>query len=888
MTGVERITVRVTADVGEIVGTDGAEYTLGAGEVAALPATTADLLIKNDAAKSIDTADRTASAAEAKAVLQTAPRDIETVDPKIYTTDAEEATAAAFMGGESVFANDGDPDPSPSSTASEARYERTVSALPLAQLDALPPAERRRAARKRGCEWPTTDEAREELFNSLAEVLRHADDRVIDAPTALGKSHTIASTRWGAREELTDGRPIVHLSATRNARDEAARTAQKDGGSHLVLYSRHEACPVAAGDHDPEPADEDDRPVVTINGEPASEWLDGMCDTEGGKGLPFSVAHRHLEENNDQGHDKLPCCADSECDAIQQYTRLREGDHPLVIATHNFAHIPGLRTGTNVVIDEEPDYSIDLSTERIRRAVAAYLREIDAPVTTWEALVQLSRHDGHEGDAARERDALQSVLNREPDREWYIEHPDAHTLAPALARAVFHADPRPNDRRFGKAPFQPPRLDAEARESDGWNREWVSIVLDDTNDIRTVRTVPDFSAARAVVGLDAHPALPVWQANTVPWIQSTAVLEGEERRLWRRYERGLRVVQVGDATRPLTSGEYFDSRGVQAVVQHLRDEYGDDFRTAITAKSTRKRLANELEHAGVADPDLMHYGDVKSRNDFAGESVGLVNGCIDPGDGPILDLIAELDLDAAPERTDIPCEFCGTPEEAPENAGDGCQECNGTGWEREHGREFVGPDADTAAAILAAVRENQVAQAAGRYARDADDPDDTATVFVRTDATPPGFVDVDVPGVEWVYTNKQERVVEALRDRDQPTSARELADVVDISKRHVHRTLERLADHGTVQAFDRAGANGATLYADTGLPNGGVVDLTDEDGEVVTAHVSGPYTWSVTIHAPDDSSNGSTSRSTDESTPSDGLFRWADATAGGDPPPDSD
>ncbi|WP_265108014.1 hypothetical protein [Halosolutus halophilus] len=89
-------------------------------------------------------------------------------------------------------------------------------------------------------------------------------------------------------------------------------------------------------------------------------------------------------------------------------------------------------------------------------------------------------------------------------------------------------------------------------DDDEWNREGVSVVLDESNDVRSVRVVPDFGSARSVVGLDAHPATPLWQASTLPWIKTTKVLDSEERQLWRRYERGLRVVQVGDATRPLS------------------------------------------------------------------------------------------------------------------------------------------------------------------------------------------------------------------------------------------------------------------------------------------------------------------------------------------------
>ncbi|PGF16168.1 hypothetical protein CP556_08615 [Natrinema sp. CBA1119] len=703
--------------------------------------------------------------------------------------------------------------------------ERAVSALPIGQLDALEPADRRRFAKKRGLEWPSTDSAREELFDTIAEVIRNEDVRIVDAPTSLGKSYTIASTRWGARTEITGERPVVHLLETRDARDEAVDVAEEHGGEYHVLLGRHEACPVCAGDHDEE---------ITINGEPASEWLDRQCE---GKGMAFSAAHRYLAENNDQGAT-LPCSEESQCTAIAQWDEYREGPDgaleywPLVIATHNFGYAPGLRMHNNIVVDEEPAFEQELSTDRIRRAVGAYLREIDAPVTTWEAFVQLSRHDDYQGDAAKERDALEDVLYEEPDRDWYFENPDAHTLAPALARAIFRAEDRANGRRFGKTMHEPPRLEAAVRDDDDWNREWVSIVLDESNDVRSVRVVPDFGSARSVVGLDAHPATPLWQANTLPWIKTTEVLEPEERQLWRRYERGLRVVQVGDATRPLSGDkalEWLNEDKLEALFDHLVDEYGTQFRTAITTAQVEDRLEELMEDAGVHRPELMHFGEEKSRNDFEYERVGLVNGCMDPGDDYVLDLLAELDLEAEVET-------------AVDDAGEEY---------RARGRGFDGEDAETAQEILASVRENHIAQAAGRYARDPTDPDVNATVFVRTDAMPTGFADVQTPGVEWVFTDLQEEIVDELRSSDRSRTAKEISEAVGCTKEHVRQTLERLSDdefgEPAVHVSEGVGSHGATLYSESGLPSVGFVDLQESP----TTPYGDSSRWALAIRDPD-------------------------------------
>lgn len=714
-----------------------------------------------------------------------------------------------------------------------------VAALPLAQLDALSHEERRRFARKRGMEWPTTEDARERLFQTITEVMANGDDRVVDAPTSLGKSYTIAATPWDAPQydDATGGAPVIHLSKTTDARDEAVKTSENAGVEHFVLLGRTDACPCAAGDHDPHEVEDNDRQPITVDGTPVSEWMDHQCDE---KGLPFSVAHAYARENNDQGVE-LPCSEDGECYSTRQWDDYREGEHKLVHATHNFAFVPGVRAWKNVVFDEEPDFGQELTTERVREAISAYLRAIDAPVTAWEQFISTSQFSGGGGDAGRVKSQLKNAIDEVPEREWFVEHPDAHILAPALARAIFHAKERGNERRAGRTPYEPPRLDAQVTDEDAWNREWVSVVLNNENDVETVRVTPDMNMARSVIGLDAHPAMPVWQINTLPHIKRRKVLEPEERRLWRRYERGLRVVQVGDATRPLASDHaaenYVSEAKLTALLDQLREEYGDGFRTAITTNAVEDSLRDLMREGGIT-PETMHYGEEKSRNDFAEEEVGFVNGCIDPGDGLVINLLAELDLDAEPERAEEDCDHCG---------GHGCNQCLGTGKARAHGRAFEGEDAETAAEILASVRENHTAQAAGRYARNPDNPRDSATVFVRTDAMPPGFADVQVPGVVWAYGDKQRALAAYLRDQTSSVSAKDAADVVGCSKRHALKTLRRWADDGVVQALPGEGAHGATLYSESGLPTAGVADF---DGETTNSHVQDSNTFQFVVCEP--------------------------------------
>ena len=705
-----------------------------------------------------------------------------------------------------------------------------VAALGVEQLESLDADEQRRAAKKRGHNIPTTREARKRLRDSILREIRNENTTVLDAPTALGKSHTVATEPWLRRQSVTGDAPVIHLHQTREARDEAASETADSMATGEVLLSRKEASPVARGDHDPVPDGVNPEVVVTVDGEPASDWFDRMCDE---KGLAFSTALAIARERNDQQHEELPPFGEED-PAVAQWDnvpRTDDGDPAadVIHATHQFAHVPSMRTNTNIVLDEQPDFRADLSQDRIRRMVIAYLKEIGAPTSSFEAFVSLAGNDQTRGDAAAERDALGEMLNpqpEEPETEWYVEEPDAHALAPGIAKAIWKAigqeDPDRNDRRATKVYHEPPRFDANG--TDYAAGTWLSVVVDGDNTIQTVRATPDLRQARAVVGLDAHPSMPMWELNAAPGMTRNSVLEPTERRLWRRYERGLTVVQVGDATRPRSgpkATEWMNDDRVRAVLKRLRDHYGTGFKTALTTQQTERQVRNLLDEVAggsqIDDDNTMHYGEEKSRNDFADEQAGYVYGCMDPGDEMVLNTLAELGLDA-------------TPETAESEDGE---------THRAKGRGFEGEDDEKAAAVLASVRENHVAQAAGRYARNADG-DHEATVYLNTDAAPAGFVDIETPGVEWLATDLQQDIIEELHE-PQAWTVKQLADAVECSKEHVRKTLDRLEEKDLVECETEAGAHGADVYRDAGAEPA-VVDIeTTNDG------LSSPNRWSLAI-----------------------------------------
>jgi hypothetical protein len=68
-----------------------------------------------------------------------------------------------------------------------------VPSIPFGML-ALEPDEARRYASKRGLDWPTTDEVRDRIDDSVRGALEAEGYTVLDAPTSAGKTHTVAST----------------------------------------------------------------------------------------------------------------------------------------------------------------------------------------------------------------------------------------------------------------------------------------------------------------------------------------------------------------------------------------------------------------------------------------------------------------------------------------------------------------------------------------------------------------------------------------------------------------------------------------------------------------------------------------------------------------------
>lgn len=801
--------------------------------------------------------------------------------------------------------------PIPELVEGEEDDSEALGILPIARLGHLSHEDRQRYAKKRGIDWPDVEGVRERLREEIMAGVERGDTAVKSSPTGSGKTHAVATEPWRMHPDVTGDQPIVHAHKTREARDQGREMSDDADVDAYTLKGRTELCPVAAGEHDPENAE--DGLGLTIDGVPISDWIDHRCERQG---IPFSVVHGWAES---EINGQLPCEEDgTQCAAKGQFDGVPRDDngqpsHDVIHTTHQFLQVPSLRMHTNVFVDEKPSFGVELDPEEVRQSVNAYLGYIDAPVENFNELVYAAEHgdppgvekgEKVEGVIFKERkntfqDQMDNALNGyndteecpecegsgeiDPEQEsitdeparcpecsgrgevtvrrgkppltWYRNNPQAHAMAPAFARAIWDAEETAGNRKHHRVPFRPPRFDSGANDEAGWNRVFVDVVLDDNWEVIQAESVPDFSLTEAVIGLDAHPDPqdPIWQANVHPDMETDFVLPTQERTLYRRYERGLFTVQVGDGIQPVASGEWLsEGQGdkIKAMIKQLREKHGDKFDSAITSIKAKPFVRKAMEDAGIEDPDIMHFGNEESRNDFAGKEVGIVIGSIDPGDAHVVNTLARLGLDADPVYKE--CPTCDGTREIRDADGesDMCQTCNGTGKVRERGRTFEGPDADMADAVLRGIREHHVAQSAGRWARDADDPDDHATVYIMTEATPTGFIDAKTEGVTWTTSEEQRERLEYVRESPDGVTAKGVAAETGCSKQAAWRTLRKAYREGLLEKTPGSGPYGADVYSpDEALSPNGAVDLDGSSDGPLRDGYEDTITWTVTIEA---------------------------------------
>ncbi len=628
------------------------------------------------------------------------------------------------------------------------------------------PDQLRKKVDELGVKFHTKEQYQQALGNILDDSLRDGKYILLDLPTCIGKSHEPSTRKWKEYSECTGDQPVVMLHDNTEARAEAVARSKDYGLDCFELLERSKISEVAAGDYDPGNAeDAGDGIPITMDGTPASDWIDKQCDE---KGESFSIVYNRLCEHNDQGEELPPVQ-----DQWKDIPRGRDGNpkYDIIHATKPFAYVEAIRADTNIILDEETPFTVDTfnrEPERIKKAIEWHLRAVDAPVTSFVDFISASKKE-FDGDLQSYLE-FQAIMNTDPDPDKFFGSDNAHTLAPAITRCIWLAlkDGKDQNERYSAT------IETTIPSFVNWNQSkgssYVSIVMSDTYEVLQVRHVPDFSKARSVICLEANPTVPNWKLNTQLDLEVLKPDTDEERRRWRIFDRNLIVVQVGDNRRPVGGNGCWYKQNkdrTKALFDGIENFMGQSLTAVIAPSSIEDDIKEEF---GYDNLQTMHQGGCESRNDFAGISVGLVHYSLDPGDNPILDTIAELGLDARPVylNQDIDCESCDNKGcstcQHEQCSGDGCFECQNTGWQRAKGRAFTGEDADIAEDLLNAVAQRQNEQAIGRYARR---PEGGAIVF--TDSNVAKTVDIQLEGTE-VFGPKTYRSLEVLEQGPTHTS----------------------------------------------------------------------------------------------------------------------
>jgi hypothetical protein len=492
----------------------------------------------------------------------------------------------------------------------------------------------------------------------------------------------------------------------------------------------------------------------------------------------------------------MPCCDEDDCRSSTQWEGIPINDddevrYDVLHATHNFAQVPRLVEDCNVIIDERPDFTIDMTKIELEKTVNSYLTEIDAPIQRWEDLaVRVVGGIGTDEALSEVRDTLEA-----PDAEWFQCNSDAHALTPGIVKALISAEERNHDRWVGEVRHEYPVLNGGY---DGPKHEVIiRIVIDDDYRLRLIQSIPDFYEARSVVGLDAHPTMPKWKAYTTPSIDSEQIVSSENLHRWRRNQRDLHIVQVGDNKNTWTNNGYNHNK-VGIICDELSRKYGDDFRTGVTANTFESDLHDQLCDSGIDSPDTIHFGAEKSIEDFSSERIGLIAGCISPSSDHIKDWLALFDKSAIPKR-EIDEDY--------------------------RGQSWVGPDADLAESILGDIQRDGVLQACGRYARSPQDPDDEATVYVMTNVLPDEYVDEKIDDVI-PFGKKQKQILSHLVESGGQETASEIKEriPISVSKNHIYTTFRKFSDQPFLNVEEEAGPYNAHLFSADYAPSG-VLDI---------------------------------------------------------------
>jgi hypothetical protein len=409
-------------------------------------------------------------------------------------------------------------------------------------------------------------------------------------------------------------------------------------------------------------------------------------------------------------------------------------------------------------------------------------------------------------------------------------HPDAHHFLQAVAAPADAVDRVATD---GFA-FDPDATDG-TRLDRVQTGERATTLLDRNGHGAILHTPPSRTSGSGdpapLIGLDATGRAELWGVALGEDVETRGLFDTPgDRARFLRDALGLQVVQCADRPRPYEgSPDGKDLTGDVALLEAIEDGFagvqaarergGEPTPVGSPAVITTRTVRHELEDdeaAADVTSRWENYGNLTGANDLGEHRLAAILGSQHYGDRAVERLAA----------------LAG--EEADTSRG------GGRGAALDYG-------SDIANAYLGHMREDQVVQAALRFARGGSG----ATVFARTSALPDDLPVVGRGQVVETYSETAREIARAWRRLDGEFTRADVEDAVDVSRRQVRRVLAELADAGYLRRVREAEGR-ATVFDGTATPGAGEVDLPDAQPADPGHDASNEYyTWNVRVRAVD-------------------------------------
>lgn len=586
---------------------------------------------------------------------------------------------------------------------------------------------------------------------------------LVDAIPTTGKTHAAARVTSAIDE------PILIVSHLHETRDTLVREIDSDTLVRLPALERD--CPTVTDDH------------------PLSEELSNQ-NARGAS--PYFLHQRRRNE--------LPCMDSGDCPYVERRDAAIDADVLVGHPTHVLSE--ELVEGRVVIFDEDPGdaYRTQFNTAQRTQAANQFLQGYDQlDVSRVDQVKALASLDEIGGVGAN--DVLETLGSiGESARQTEALEEDGHAEAPSITLAALELQRQALQEMAGD--FDDPYAE-DLRQNLGLGYvelpDGTTVVEDLESEALYIRRPPDLSGAAAIVGLDGTPRPAVWKGRLgVDNLVHRQLLCDECRGTYLTEHVGYEFIQTTEGANPYSSGQHVNDAQCYALLE-AASKYHDQQVPVITTKKAQTRLfESSLDGPHLSDPSISsfvtnvrHYGDLRSSNEFEGESVGIVLGSPHPGDAPIK----------------VAAAFEGYL----------AQRGDGRGMDLDYGiadRPF-----------LQHFREDKVAQAVFRFGRSS-----PATVYVHTAALPDWLAAVTRRPKEGTIVrtrNDGERsIIRTLREEG-GGEAKEIhaREVVEIGERQVRKLLKRLYKEGLIERSDSqpyqwtpTDADAASLVAELSFP----------------------------------------------------------------------